>query len=89
MNITLSLDKGMRMLGTNERGMHTAFDSNDGDHVAADASPMEIMLEAMGACSAMDVLSIIRKSGKRSRISASKSAAHAPMTIRKSMSRRT
>lgn len=64
MNITLSLDKGMRMLGTNERGMQTAFDSNDGDHVAADASPMEIMLEAMGACSAMDVLSIIRKKRK-------------------------
>lgn len=64
MNITLSLDKGMRMLGTNERGMQTTFDTNDGEHIAHDASPMEIMLEALGACSAMDILSIIRKKHK-------------------------
>lgn len=65
MKVKLELDRKMRILGTNKLGLQTAFDSHPavgGEDTAA--TPMEIMLQAMGACSFMDVLSILRKKRK-------------------------
>ncbi len=64
MKVNLILEEGMRLRAANERWMTTYFDTNTDDHVPTAASPMEVMLEAMGACSAMDVLSILRKQRK-------------------------
>jgi putative redox protein len=61
MKVNLILEEGMRVRGSNERGMSTLFDTNGDNHIPSAASPMEIMLQAMGGCSAMDVLSILRK----------------------------
>jgi len=65
MEINLRLDRNMRIIGTNELGLDTVFDthpSSGGEDTAA--TPMEILLEAMAACSFMDVVSIIRKKRK-------------------------
>ena len=48
---------GVRFTGTNADGIETAI---DGDHRNA-ASPVEILLEALGACSAIDVVLILEK----------------------------
>jgi len=61
MKVNLALEAGMRISGTNERGMKTLFDTNADNHSATFASPMEIMLESLGACSTLDVISILRK----------------------------
>lgn len=61
MKVSLALEEGMRIRGTNERWMTTYFDTNGDNHVPTAPSPMEVMLQAMGGCSAMDVLSILRK----------------------------
>ncbi|MBS1536482.1 MAG: OsmC family protein [Bacteroidetes bacterium] len=61
MNVNLILEEGMRVRGTNARGMTTLFDTNGDAHIATSASPMEIMLESLGGCSTMDVISILRK----------------------------
>lgn len=62
MKVTLKLDRKMRIIGKNEREHETVFDAAEkggGENTAA--SPMEIMLQAMGSCSFMDVISILRK----------------------------
>lgn len=61
----LKLDKNLRFIGSNERGMETYFDTfaeSGGDESAA--TPMEILLQAVAACSSMDVVSIIKKKRK-------------------------
>lgn len=65
MKAELWLDRNMRFIGKNEMGLETAFDThpNVGGEDSA-ASPMEIALQALAACSAMDVVSIIRKKRK-------------------------
>ena len=45
--------------GTNSKGHQTMF---DGDKRAA-ASPVEILLEALGACMAIDLVLVLEKSG--------------------------
>ncbi len=58
----LKLDNKMRIIGSNEAGMETYFDTHPefgGEDSAA--TPMEVMLQAMGGCSFMDVVSIVRK----------------------------
>lgn len=62
MKVKLVLDRNMRIIGTNEKGHETFFDTVPkvgGEDTAA--SPMEVMLQAMAACSFMDVVSILRK----------------------------
>lgn len=64
MKVTLEFQEKMHLVGKNKDGYETHFDSKadngDGNH----ATPMEILLEAMAACSFMDVVSILRKKRK-------------------------
>jgi len=55
---------GLRFLGGTGSGHATPFDDEAGN---TGARPMEVLLSALGACSAMDVLSILRK--KRQQVS--------------------
>jgi putative redox protein len=55
----------MRIIGTNELGLETVFDTHPsvgGEDTAP--PPMDVLLQAMAACSFMDVVSIIRKKRK-------------------------
>jgi len=64
MNVKLVFDEKMHLIGTNSKGQETHFDSladgGDGNY----ATPMEVMLQSMAACSFMDVVSILRKKRK-------------------------
>jgi putative redox protein len=52
----------LRLVGTNEKGHETFFDTSlAGGGLDSAASPMEIVLEALGACMSMDVVPILRK----------------------------
>jgi len=65
MKVHLKLDRNMRIIGTDEKGHETIFDTVPkvgGEDTAS--TPMDIMLQAMAACSFMDVLSILRKKRK-------------------------
>lgn len=65
MKATIKLEKGMRFVGKNERGLKTYFDSHPqfgGEESAA--TPMEVMLQSLGGCTVMDVLSMLRKRRK-------------------------
>lgn len=65
MEVSLKLDRNFRIIGTNKLGLQAFFDTSPeigGEHTAP--SPMETLLMAMGACSFMDVISILRKKRK-------------------------
>ena len=65
MKVNLKLDKGMKFIGTNPLGHETHFDTGaplGGSDSAA--TPMEVMLEALAACTSMDIVSILRKKRK-------------------------
>lgn len=65
MEVKLSLDRNMRIIANDNKGHETIFDSVPavgGEDTAS--TPMVVMLEAMGACSLMDVISILRKKRK-------------------------
>jgi putative redox protein len=65
MEVNLRLDRNMRIIGTNRLGLETVFDTSPdvgGEHTAP--SPMETLLMSMGACTFMDVVSILRKKRK-------------------------
>ena len=65
MKVELKLDKNMRIIGTNSLGKTTFFDTHtDSGGEDSAPTPMEIMLEAMGGCTFMDVLAILRKKRK-------------------------
>ena len=49
---------GLKFTGQNADGQETVFDGNKKEA----ASPVEILLEALGACSAIDVVVILEKS---------------------------
>ena len=49
---------GVRLVGGTASGHSVLFDDEEGDSAAR---PMEVLLAALGACSGMDVLSIMRK----------------------------
>lgn len=71
MKVEVKLLEKMKLAGSNENGKVTYFDAystSGGD--AEYASPMEVLLQSLAGCTAMDVLSIIRK--KRKSISAFK-----------------
>jgi len=58
MQSTVVWNEGMRFTGTTEDGLHATFDA--GESKAA-ASPVETLLMAAGACSMMDIVSILQK----------------------------
>ncbi len=65
MKANLRLDRNMRIIGKNEKGLETVFDTKPavgGEDSAP--TPMEIMLQSVAACSFMDTISILRKKRK-------------------------
>jgi putative redox protein len=76
MDATLKLEKGMRFVGTADTGFEVAMDADES--VGGDNSgprPMELILIGLCGCTAMDVISILRK--KRQEVSALEVKAHA------------
>lgn len=66
MKANLKIDRNMRIIGKNELGLETVFDSHPsvgGEDTAP--TPMEIALQAMAACSMMDVITILKKKRKQ------------------------
>ncbi|HPI18878.1 MAG TPA: OsmC family protein [Candidatus Kapabacteria bacterium] len=66
MEVNLKLNKKMGISGINDLGLETMFDTHipeGGENLAP--TPMEIMLESLGACSMMDIAAIIRKKRKQ------------------------
>jgi len=62
MKVTLKQDRALRFVATNERAQETAFDTTEaGGGLNSAASQMDILLEAAGACTSMDVVSILTK----------------------------
>ena len=58
----LKLDTAMRFVGTNAKEHKTFFDTSvKGGGLDSAASPMEIVLQSVAACTAMDVVPILRK----------------------------
>jgi putative redox protein len=58
----LKLDTAMRFVGTNAKQHKTYFDTSvKGGGLDSAASPMEVVLQSVAACTAMDVLPILRK----------------------------
>jgi putative redox protein len=53
----MNWDGGFKFTGVNTGGIETVI---DGDRQSG-ASPVELLLEALGACSAIDVVSILKK----------------------------
>ncbi len=64
MLVKLKIDKGMKLIGTNSEGMQTEFDTSVQAGGGEAPTPMEILLEAMAACSTMDVIAILKKKRK-------------------------
>ncbi len=64
MKANLKLDSKMRIIGTDIKGHETIFDTPAAGGEDTAATPMQVMLEAMAACSFMDVISILRKKRK-------------------------
>ncbi|MGB9696075.1 MAG: OsmC family protein [Ignavibacteria bacterium] len=65
MKVIVKLNQGMKLIGFNEKGHQTFFDSHpDVGGEDSAATPMEVFLEALGACTSMDVLSMLRKRKK-------------------------
>jgi len=65
MKVSVKLEKGMRLAGKNESGLVTYFDTHKefgGDDSAP--TPMVVMLESLAGCTAMDVLTMLRKRKK-------------------------
>ncbi len=70
------VDSGMRLVGRNERGQMSFFDADPAVGGSDSAPrPLEVFLQAMMACTAMDVLSILRK--KRRTVTAFRMSAEA------------
>ncbi|HET6401697.1 MAG TPA: OsmC family protein [Candidatus Kapabacteria bacterium] len=62
MKATLRWDTALRFVGTNEKGQETIFDTSlKGGGLDSAAGPMEIVLEAAAACTAMDIVTILKK----------------------------
>jgi putative redox protein len=65
MHATVSFDRNLPLIGLNEKGQHTFFDATlDPSSPAMYASPMDIMLQSLAACSMMDIISILGKMKK-------------------------
>jgi putative redox protein len=65
MHATVSFDRNLPLVGLNEKGQRTFFDATlDPLSPALYASPMEILLQSLAACSMMDIISILGKMRK-------------------------
>lgn len=64
MKVTLDLDSKMRIIGNDGENHETIFDTPAAGGDFSAATPMNVMLQAMGACSFMDTISILRKKRK-------------------------
>jgi putative redox protein len=60
-NVTLRLEEGLRFIATTGSGFDVALDSRSDIESMTAPSPMELQLVALGGCTAMDVISILRK----------------------------
>ncbi|MFA5511655.1 MAG: OsmC family protein [Candidatus Kapaibacterium sp.] len=66
MIVTLKLNKNNSLTASDSEGLITNFDaSKSHGGTGVGSSPMVVMLEAMAACSFLDVLSIIKKKRKQ------------------------
>lgn len=66
MKLRLSYDSGMRFTAQGPSGHPIAFDSSSEHGGACSApSPMETLLACVGACTGMDMVSLLRKMGVR------------------------
>lgn len=65
MKVTVEFVEGMHFLGKDDDGIVTAFDASaeHGGQMKG-SPPMVVLLEAVAACTAMDVISILRKKRK-------------------------
>ena len=62
MQATLKLKEGMHFVGITDNGLEAHFDSpSDHGGTGQGPSPMQIMLQAVAACSAIDVVGILHK----------------------------
>ena len=59
--VTLRLDGGLRFVAQTGSGFQVALDSRSDTESMSAPSPMELQLVALGGCTAMDVISILRK----------------------------
>ncbi len=57
----VSLVEGMQFSGRNPKGLGVLMDSRSDGNAPAGASPMELILQAAGGCSLMDIVHILRK----------------------------
>lgn len=62
MKASIDWKGGMLLEGKNAEGMSTYFDTHHPEQ--KHGTPMEIMLQAMGSCSMMDVIAILEKKRK-------------------------
>ncbi|MCX6179855.1 MAG: OsmC family protein [Chlorobiales bacterium] len=66
MHTTVTFREKLPLYGMNDQGLKTLFDASSellGPGGSA-ASPMDTILEALGACSMMDIISILKKMRK-------------------------
>ena len=64
MKVELELERNMRIIGRDPKGHLTYFDTTDAGGDGTATSPMSAMLQSLGACTFMDVVSILRKKRK-------------------------
>ncbi|NTU58355.1 MAG: OsmC family protein [Chlorobiaceae bacterium] len=65
MHATVKFNKKFPLVGLNENGQKTRFDATmDFTGPAKNASPMEVLLESLAACSMMDIIAILKKMRK-------------------------
>ncbi len=65
MHVTVTFDGKMPLVGVNEKKQKTRFDASlDFTGPAKYASPMEVVLESLAACSLMDIIIILKKKKK-------------------------
>ena len=60
-DVRLRMESGLRFAAETGSGFAIAMDSSLGDEPVSAASPMEVQLVALGGCTAMDVISVLRK----------------------------
>jgi len=59
--VRLDWQEGMKFHGLDELGHITVYDSGPEGVVTAGPTPMQVFLQAMAACSSMDIVSILEK----------------------------
>ncbi len=65
MKVNVKYNKNMSFIGENEAGHKTMFDSSSAGGEYKAATPMQILLEAAAACTAIDVVAMLNKRKKK------------------------